>query len=96
VALLGRQRQLLDGQEQPDRERQADQGAAEAHRQPGAVALGQLGAVGADVERPAVEVDVGQRADPEDHQDGKAASVTMTVTRNESSTPAMLSQRNTA
>ena len=66
---LRRQRELLDGEEQPDREGQGGKGALEAERQHWPVAVGQLdgGAVGtgADVECIALELGQGQRGDPE-------------------------------
>ena len=75
MRFLGGQRQLLDGEEQPDREGQGGERALEAERQQRPVTLGQLdgGAVGAgaDVERKALELGNGQRGDPEHREAGE-------------------------
>ena len=73
--LLGGQRQLLDGEEQPDREGQGGERALQAERQQRAVALGQFdrpaGGVGADVQRIASEFRDGEGGDPEDGEAGQ-------------------------
>src|SRR5215212_1073639 len=58
VRLLRREWQLLDRQEEPDRERERVEDARDTVREPALVA-----------DRPAVEVDVRDRADVEDAQD---------------------------
>ena len=61
TALLGRERQLLDGEEQPHRERQRRQYAGEPEREERAVALGQLRRrPGAMFRAQRAEVDVGR------------------------------------
>jgi hypothetical protein len=72
---LGGERELRDGEEQPDREGQGRERARDAERQQRAVALGQLdgGAVGAgaDAERKALELGNRQRGDPEHREAGE-------------------------
>jgi len=72
IGLLRRERQLLDREEQPDRERQSRERAADAERQPGTAAFRKLdlGTVraDADVERPSIEVEMRNRAHPVDRE----------------------------
>ena len=73
VRFFRRQRQLLDGEEQPHRKRHRGKHAHPAERHERSAAFRQLDrragrGVDPDVERPTIEVEVRDRADPEDDQ----------------------------
>jgi len=68
---LGGQRQLFDRQKQPDGKRQRRQNAFETEWQKRTVAVDQFATIGANIHRPAVEVDMRQRTEPEHYQAGQ-------------------------
>ena len=71
--LLSRKRQLFDGQEQPHGKRQRGENAMNAEWKIWTVAFRKLRAVGRDIQRPAVEIEMRNCAEPENDQDGKCS-----------------------